>query len=146
MTVAVIKTTGTSYRQLFESIAAQATDPASAYVDFFAGAGVVLAQSGYLDPCPIGSLAREVAHTREPLRLAAAAVFVSWIEAATGHLVEAGVPGQRATELATCFVATLEGTFVLSRTLRSTAPLISAGALVGHLVAQALQEGARVGA
>ena len=70
LAVAVIETTGASYRQLFESIAAQATDPASAYVDFFAGAGVVLAQSGYLDPCPIGSLAREVAHTREPLRLA----------------------------------------------------------------------------
>ena len=36
--VAVVETTGAVYRELFESIVADADDPAAAYVDFFTGA------------------------------------------------------------------------------------------------------------
>ena len=123
LAVAVVETTGNIYRQLFELIVQEASDPAQAYVDFFAGAAAVLEESGYIDPCPIGGLAREVANTSEPLRLAAANVFDSWIDAATRHLVDAGVSSEQAAQLAQVFVATVEGTFVLSRTQRSTASL-----------------------
>ncbi|NNC74794.1 MAG: TetR/AcrR family transcriptional regulator [Acidimicrobiia bacterium] len=143
LAVAVIETTGTIYRELFESIAREAPDPASAYVDFFAGAAAVLEESDYIDPCPIGTVAREVANTSEPLRIAAAKIFDSWINAVTQHLVEAGVCTEQAAELGQVFVATVEGMFVLSRTQRSTASLESAGRSLGQLVTQAIDDTTR---
>lgn len=134
--VAVVETTGASYRELFESIAREASDPAEAFADFFAGAAAVLEASDFLDPCPIGTVAREVANTSEPLRIAAAGVFDSWIDAATRHLVGAGLSDERAGALAQVFVATVEGMFVLCRTQRTTAPLDAAGRSIRGLVAQ----------
>ena len=63
LAVAVIDTTGSVYRQLFESIVADASDTASAYANFFVGAAIVLEESDFIDPCPIGTVAREVANT-----------------------------------------------------------------------------------
>jgi AcrR family transcriptional regulator len=140
LAVAVVETTGAVYRELFESIATHAADPASAYIDFFAGAAAVLEESDYIDPCPIGTVAREVANTSEPLRTAAANVFDSWIGAATEHLVRAGIGPEAAAQLAQLFVATVEGMFVLSRTQRSTAPLAAAGRTMAQLVTQAIDE------
>lgn len=137
LAVATVETTGAVYRELFETIAKEASDPATAYVDFFAGAAAVLEESGYIDPCPIGTVAREVANTSEPIRIAAANVFDSWISAATRHLSSAR---KRAEQLAHVFVAIVEGMFVLSRTQRSTASLESAGRILGELVAQAIKE------
>lgn len=138
LAVAVIDTTGAIYRELFEAIAAAATDPASAYRDFFAGAAAVLESSDYLDPCPIGGIAREVANTSEPLRRAAQAAFDSWIAAVCHHLTEAGVPAQAAESLASLFVVTIEGAFVLSRTQRSTTALITAGNHLSELAARSV--------
>ncbi len=111
---------------------AQAQDPAAAYTEFFAGAAAVLEESDFIDPCPIGSIAREVANTSEPLRIAAEAVFNSWVDAAVEHLTGVGVGAEDARQLAQVFVATVEGMFVLSRTLRS------AGAVLSRLVTEAI--------
>jgi AcrR family transcriptional regulator len=143
LAVAVIETTGAVYRELFESIAAQAEDPVTAYVDFFAGAAEVLEESDFVDPCPIGGIAREVANTSDALRQAAARAFGSWIDAARNHLSGAGIPDEAAGELAAVFVATVEGMSVLSRTQRSTAPLDAAGRHLAALVEQALVNTAR---
>lgn len=136
LAVAVIETTGAVYRELFESIVASATGTSEAYRDVFVGAAAVLDATDYIDPCPIGTIAREVANTSEPLRLAARDAFNSWIAAACSHLVAGGVGPEEAKELATVVVATLEGTFVLSRTLRETKPLIAAGNYLAELVEQ----------
>ena len=141
--VAVIETTGTVYGELFESIAAAASDPASAYRDMFVGAAFVLEDTDFIDPCPIGTIAREVANTSEPLRAAASDAFRSWIQAARNHLEAAGVPPDRAEELATVFVATMEGCFVLSRSMRNTSPMFAAGRCLAGLVEQAVADAAR---
>ena len=130
--VAVIDTTGAVYRELFESIAAEQPDPASAFQSFFAGAASVLEESDFIDPCPIGTIAREVANTSEPLRRAAERAFNSWIASAKNYLINSGIDPDAADDLATMFVATVEGGFVLSRTLRSTDPL---KAIALHVVA-----------
>lgn len=143
LAVAVVDTTGAVYRELFESIAAEASDPAAAYVDFFAGAAAVLEESDFIDPCPIGGVAREVANTSEALRESANKAFDSWIAAGREHLTEAGVPEDVAHELATIFVATVEGMFVLSRTQRSTTPLAAAGAQLAALVERAMANATR---
>lgn len=138
LAVAVVETTGAVYRELFESIVAEADGPAAAYLDFFTGAAAVLEESDFIDPCPIGTIAREVANTSEPLRQAASSAFDSWIAAAHAHLTAAGIPSDIAEELATVFVSTVEGTFVLSRTQRSTTPLTTAGRHLAALVDNAI--------
>lgn len=140
LTIAVIESTAAAYRQLFEMVAADASDPVAAYRDFFAAAAAVLADGDYIDPCPIGTIAREVASTNEPLRCAAAAAFESWISAATDHLVAAGVEHARAADLAVVFVAAIEGGFVLSRTLRSPVPLLAAARTLAPVVSAAIDE------
>ena len=79
---AVIETSGDAYRQLFEMVADAACDPASAITDFFDGAAEVLEHTDFIDPCPIGTVAREVASTNEQLRQASHKVFSSWVSAA----------------------------------------------------------------
>lgn len=135
--VAVIETTGAIYRELFESIAREAQEPTTAFADFFAGAAAVLEESDFIDPCPIGTIAREVANTSEPLRAAADTAFRSWIDAARDHLHSTGIPESEAQELATLFLVALEGMFVLSRTQRSTEPFQSAGHLLTALAVRA---------
>ncbi|MEO1060615.1 MAG: TetR/AcrR family transcriptional regulator [Actinomycetota bacterium] len=131
LAVAVIASTGSAYRELFETIAGGAADPVAAYRDFFAGAATTLVETDFLDPCPIGTVAREVASTSPTLRAAAQAAFESWVRAVGDHLRGAGVADDEAHELATLFVTTVEGCFVLCRTMRSTAPLEAASR---HLV------------
>ena len=136
--VVVVETTGAAYRQLFEAIVAASTDHASAFMDFFAGAGEVLEESGFIDPCPIGGIAREVANTSEPVRVAAEATFDSWLSSAQTHFRSAGIDSHLAEELAYVFVAMVEGTFVLSRTQRSTKALAAAGEHMAALVEHAI--------
>jgi AcrR family transcriptional regulator len=143
LTIAVIESTGATYRELFEAIAADASDPASAYRDMFEGAAAILEATEFIDPCPIGTIAREVANTSEPLRVAALSAFESWVESARLHLLAAGVTEDEAEQLATLFVATVEGTFVLSRTQRSAKPLLAAGHYLSGLAERAITEAAR---
>ncbi|MGA9276943.1 TetR/AcrR family transcriptional regulator [Ilumatobacter sp.] len=130
--VAVIDTTGAVYRELFESIAAEHPDPVDAFENFFDSAADVLEESDFVDPCPIGTIAREVANTSEPLRRAAERAFSSWIASAENYLINSDIDPDAADDLATMFVATVEGGFVLSRTLRCTDPL---RAIALHVVA-----------
>jgi AcrR family transcriptional regulator len=140
LAIAVIEATGEVYRELFESIAAAADDPPTAFIDFFSGAAVVLEETDFIDPCPIGTIAREVASSNEPIRQAAARAFGSWIDAARAHLATAGVPPDAAADLAALFVSTVEGMFVLCRTRRDTSPLHAAGRHLAALVEQAARE------
>ena len=144
LAVAVVETTGAVYRELFEVIVAEADDLAGAFGDFFVAASAVLEESDFIDPCPIGGIAREVANTNDQIRVAAQRAFDSWIASARDHLVAAGVPTAAAEELATVFVATVEGTFVLSRTQRTTAPLAAAGRCLTGLAERAIGQPARV--
>jgi len=134
LTVAVIASTGAAYRDLFDMIAGAADGPAAAFVDFFEGAAAVLEENGYLDPCPIGTIARETANTNESIRVASKSAFASWVTAATDYLIAGGVEAQQARDLALVFVAAIEGGFVLSRTLRDGEPLRAAGRTLAPLV------------
>jgi AcrR family transcriptional regulator len=121
--VAVIETTGGVYRELFESIAGATSDPSQGILDVFVGAAATLEQTDFIDPCPIGTMAREVANVSEPLRLAASRAFDSWVDAVARHVAAAGVATDNAQSLAELSVTSLEGGFVLSRTRRDAAIL-----------------------
>jgi AcrR family transcriptional regulator len=140
LAIAVITTSGDAYRQLFELIADAATDSANAVTDFFDGAATVLEETDYIDPCPIGTIAREVASTNDPLRQAAERVFTSWIDAVASRFAAEGLQREDAEQLATTIVSALEGGFVLARTRRDSRSLRIAGRCMRRLVDQALAQ------
>lgn len=137
----VIRRSGRMYFELFEVVYDAASDPVSGIEDFFAGAAEVLRETDYADACPIATVALEVASTSEPLRLATAEVFESWISGAARRFSEAGVPATEARKLAISVIGMLEGAFILSRALRSVEPVEVAGTQASTVVAAALPGG-----
>ena len=133
-----IETSGPAYEQLFEIIADEAADVSEAVTNFFEGAAEVLEATDFIDICPIGTVAREVASTNDSLRVATANVFASWIAAVAARLEAAGVPDPEANGLGTTVVASLEGGLMLARAARNTAPLLATGTAIRLLVDTAL--------
>jgi len=134
LAAAVIETSGASYRELFEMIADAEPTIASAVSAFFDGAASVLEQTNFIDICPIGGVAREVASTNESLRLTADRVFVSWVASAEARLMASGIGEADAAGLAVALVASIEGGFLLARTARDGDRLRAVGRQFRRLV------------
>src|SRR5437762_2549986 len=81
LAVATVKRAGAEYAQLVGGYLLAGPDLARNIRDAFFGAGQRLVETDYADACPIETVALEVASTNEPLRLATAEVFESWIDA-----------------------------------------------------------------
>jgi AcrR family transcriptional regulator len=131
---AVIRSSGQAYLELFEAVYDAAPDAGTAVTDFFDGAAAVLEETGYLDACPIGTVALEVASTNDRLRRATDDVFASWVDAVAVRLGRRGIDGARSRELGLALVAGIEGGFMLSRAARSPEPLRAVGRLLRQLV------------
>src|ERR1700754_4976558 len=134
---AVIRWSGAMYGQLGPAIFDPAPDVVTGVRMFFAGAAENLEETGWEDACRIATVALEVASTSEPLRVATADVFTSWIDGLAPRFTAAGVPlasadvstsrvgglaprftaaggpPARSRELAIAMIAGLEGAFVL---------------------------------
>ncbi len=105
---------------------------------FFDGAAVVVEMTDYADACPIATVALEVASTSEPMRIAAAEAFESWLRALELRLTEAGIAPGRARDLAVELFCAVEGAFLLARTTRSTEAIRVAGRAAAAAVRAAL--------
>ena len=134
----VIRRSGRMYEELVLAVWDAADDPVTAARDVFAGAAEVLRVTDYLDPCPIGVVALEVAGTNEALRLATVDVFASWLTAIGGRLTAAGVGARDARRLSHVLIELLEGAFMMARATRSTEAVDAAGDAAVALVATAL--------
>ncbi len=139
----VIRSSGELYGRLIELFFTPGADPVAATRAFFAGAAATLVESDYADACPIATVALEVSSTSEPMRVACAEVFESWIVLLAERLREAGLTKARSRALAISMFCSLEGAFVLARAQRSTEPLELAGAGAAAALRDAL--GARGG-
>jgi Transcriptional regulator LmrA/YxaF-like, C-terminal domain len=105
----------------------------------FVGAGETLEATGYADACPVETVALEVASTNEPLRLATAEVFESWLDGLAARLAREGMGPEDARAMALTILSALEGAFVLARATRSTAALDACGDAMASLVEAALR-------
>lgn len=129
----VIRTSGAAYLGLIaELFRDDGTGPAGTTAQAFTGAAQTLLELDFADPCPVATIAMEVAGTNETLRLAAAEMFASWTEALAGYYGSQGVAEPRAT--ATAVIALLEGAFMLGRASRSTAPVLDAAPAAAAVV------------
>ncbi|RZQ64779.1 TetR/AcrR family transcriptional regulator [Amycolatopsis suaedae] len=126
----VIRTSGPMYIELFELLFEPATDLCGGIESMFAAAADMLVETDYADACPIATVALEVASTNERLRVATADVFTGWIEAGTAGFTRFGLDADAARQLTITMVTSLEGAFVLSRALRDTEPVLTAGRAV----------------
>jgi len=133
-----IRWSGALYGELIDAFFLPGGDPVAATRAFYAGAAETLRQSDYADACPIATVALEVSSTSEPLRMACADVFDSWIVALGGRLREAGLRPAVARRLAISMFNSLEGAFILGRAQRSTEPVEVAGQDAADAVRRAL--------
>jgi len=135
-----IRVSGAFYLQLIPAVLDPAPDIVTGVRDFFNGAAQHLAETDYVDACPIATIALEVSSTSETMRIACAEAFESWIVAGTKRFVRAGIETDRARELAIEMFLALEGAFVLARAQRTTEPLRIAGELAAARVQEALEQ------
>lgn len=141
LTAEVLRTSGQAYGDLVELIIRAALDPAAGMHDAFESAAEMLSGTDFIDPCPIGTIAREVASTHEPLREVASQVMQNWVDMLVAIYVEAGIPPARALPLATMSIATIEGAFIMARTHRDTAQWLAAGELLVSTIRAELPTG-----
>jgi AcrR family transcriptional regulator len=118
---------GTAYGLLIPTLVDPYDDLGEAIGSVFAQAAADMAESGFVNMCPVASVAAEVADTIEELRDTAADIFTGWLDGGTAYFVSRGLPNDSARDLTVALVAALEGAFVLARTLRDTEPLLAAG-------------------
>ena len=135
-----LRWSGEGYQLLVEAVIDSSPDIVSGIGNAFTAAAETLRLSDYADACPIATVALEVASTNETLRKVTAEIFEAWIAATTGRLHDAGLPVERARELAILAIAALEGGFLLSRAAKQTEAMESLGRLVTDAVRRALEE------
>jgi AcrR family transcriptional regulator len=118
---------GHAYALLIPSIVDAYTDLGEAIEAAFTQAADDMAGTGFANMCPVASVAAEVADTVEELRETSASVFQNWVDGGSDYFASRGLGPSQAREVTLALIATLEGAFVLARTLRSTEPLLAAG-------------------
>lgn len=121
-------------------------DPVEAMRHAFDAAARTLVDTGYVDACPIATVALEVASTNEPLRQVTAEIFEGWLATLDLVFLGAGLDAATARRLSTLFLAALEGGFLLCRAARDPAPLRSLGESVAVAVAAAVDRAQGAGA
>ncbi|KAA0081809.1 TetR/AcrR family transcriptional regulator [Mycolicibacterium sp. P9-64] len=126
----VIYAEGVRYGLLVGHQLAAVTDIVDGLSDIFASAAALLVELDYTEACSIETIALEVASTNERLRIATETVFSDWIDGLTQWFTGTGLPIDVCRSLALSCLTSLEGAFVLCRSLRSTEPMVAAGLAV----------------
>jgi len=135
--VATIRWSGAIYGELIELFFVPGGDPVAATRLFFDAAADMVRDTDFVDACPIATVALEVASTSEPLRLATAEVFESWLAALDAHLVSAGLTKTQAQQTSVALFSLLEGAFILARATRDDRHVRTAGRAAADVVASA---------
>ncbi|WP_018180458.1 TetR/AcrR family transcriptional regulator [Jongsikchunia kroppenstedtii] len=136
----VIHAEGVRYGLFVGQQLADVTDIPAEIPDVFNSAARLLEETDYAEACSIETIALEVASTNERLRSATETVFSSWIDGLTQWFGQTGLPDDVCRSLALSCLTSLEGAFVLCRSLRSTEPMIAAGLAVQARTRAALSE------
>ena len=135
---ASIRWSGAIYGELIELFFVPGTDPVAATRTFFEAAADTVRDTDFVDACPIATVALEVASTSEPLRIATAEVFESWLVALDTRFTQAGLTRAQARQLSVSLFCLLEGAFILARATRDDRPIRTAGRTAADAVAAAL--------
>ncbi|MCZ4580615.1 TetR/AcrR family transcriptional regulator [Gordonia amicalis] len=142
---AALRQSGAAYGELIGLLLAPYDDPAEGIEAAFVAAADTIEQGGWLNMCPVGTVAGEVADAEPALREVADEVMSAWIDAGTALFAARGLTDADARSLMYAVVSALEGAFIVARTQRSTDPILAAGRAMGSY-ARALTSPVRAGA
>jgi AcrR family transcriptional regulator len=132
---AALRQTGTAYIQLFPMLLDQHADLPVAIDVAFAAAASDMANTGWANMCPVGTVAGEIADTEPELRQVTAAVIASWVDEGTRYLADRGLSQADARAAMYALLTALEGGFLLARAQRTVEPLLAAGRSVAAYIA-----------
>ena len=118
---------GVAYAAVIPMVMADQLDLGAGIRFAFAQAAEDMESIGYANMCPVSTVAGEVANADESLWVAAASIFGDWITLGRMYFHGRGLSEDLAEEVVIAIICSLEGAFVMSRTLRSKAPLLAAG-------------------
>ena len=124
---AALRSSGAAYLALLPALLDGAPDLDDAIPGAFALAAEHIAEAGWITMCPVGTVAGEVADSEPEVAAAAAEVFADWIAGGTAYFAARGLEDAAARELTLAVLSSLEGAFILARSLRSPDPLLAAG-------------------
>lgn len=108
---------------LLEAILRDAPDAVTAIDRAVEALANFLAESDFQRGCPLATVALDAAAESEPIREACADGYSSWHDILRNYLAGQELSAERADELATVVLATIEGGLLLARTRRDLAPL-----------------------
>jgi len=124
---AALTNSGASYQVLVQAVLTASPNLASGIAALFKSGAKVLQETDYLDPCPVGTVAREIANSHPKLRDVSHQVLQRWVNAASNLISNEVCEPERADDFAVLLVAAIEGGFLLSRTARSPEPMLAIG-------------------
>jgi AcrR family transcriptional regulator len=132
---AALRETGAAYIQLLPMLLDRHADLATAIEAAFATAAEDLADTGWANLCPVGTVAGEIADTEPELRQVVAEVIAFWVAVGSGYLAGRGLSETDARAVMYALLTALEGGFLLARAQRTVEPLLAAGRAVSAYVA-----------
>ena len=140
--IAAVDLAARQFQELISEAAVSSGGAAEAARVAIHALAALVAESDFRLGCPVSVVTLEMGAESERLREACAAAFESWIGPTAALLEADGLDTERARSVATVIVATIEGSVIVSRATRSTAPLLSAADVVTALIAQQTTGGA----
>ncbi|MFJ2741268.1 TetR/AcrR family transcriptional regulator [Streptomyces sp. NPDC087440] len=122
------------FADILERMLAAEDDPATAVLVLTKVLGEGLAESDWLDGCPVTSTVVGTAVDSPGIQEAAAEAFTHWRTLVAEALGRAGFAEQDARELAYTVVSALEGAEMAAQVARSTEPLDAVGRHLARLI------------
>jgi TetR/AcrR family transcriptional repressor of lmrAB and yxaGH operons len=131
---------GASYGRMLRAALASG-HPADAVLAWTDLAASQLEASGWVDGCPVATVALEEAARSDTIAAACAAAFSQWRAALAEAIVAQGATRPDAASLAMLVLAGVEGGLLLSRAARDPAPLRTVGAELALVLRARLPRG-----
>lgn len=135
---AALRESGTAYTELLPMLLDQHDDLPTAVALAFEAAAEQIEGTAWINMCPVGTVAGEVADAEPQLREVAAEVMSAWAERGAEYFAARGLPPRAAEDFTFATLSALEGAFILSRTLRSARPIRAAGRAMSAYAADLL--------
>ena len=132
---AALRESGAAYIQLLPLLLDQHADLPTAINAAFEAAADDIANTGWANMCPVGTVAAEIADTEPALRQVAAEVIASWADDGTRYLAGRGLSQADARTAMYALLTALEGGFLLARAQHAVEPLLAAGRAVSTYIA-----------
>jgi AcrR family transcriptional regulator len=132
---AALRETGAAYIQLLPMLLDPHDNLATGIEAAFAAAAEDMADTGWVNLCPVATVASEIADNEPELRQVAAEVIASWVDIGSRYLAGRGLSESDARVVMYALLTALEGGFLLARAQHDVEPLLASGRAVAAYVA-----------